>query len=189
MIGEFLKAELYSSRFRKGSLKALQMLGYEEDLLDNPDYANADQNTQRAKVLGLTRGWPDEWLFTNFPKNVEWFLINLSQHELAQAYRLKSKPAMTKNERLLSTTARNVKAGKKIRNVDPDLVNQMIEKIDQCQPLPPIILVAKNLESQKVLIEGHSRSIAYCSAQEKYLHNGISAILGISATMSEWEYF
>jgi hypothetical protein len=56
MVGEFLKAELHSSRFRAGSLRALAMLGYDEDLIENPQYDDASQNKKRVEVLGLCRG-------------------------------------------------------------------------------------------------------------------------------------
>ncbi len=48
MVGEFLKAELHSSRFRAGSLRALTMLGYNEDVIENPHYDDANQNKKIA---------------------------------------------------------------------------------------------------------------------------------------------
>ena len=72
MIGEFLQAELHSSRFRAGSIKALEMLGLKATLIEKPDYSNTKENEQRKQVLGLTRGWPDKWLFTNFPLDCKW---------------------------------------------------------------------------------------------------------------------
>lgn len=189
MVGEFLRAELESSRFRKGSLKALDMLGYDEKLLTNPDYANTNENQERAKLLGLTRGWPNEWLFTSFPGDTKWFYVTLVQTELAESYRLKSKSNMSKAERRLSATARAVKDKEAVRNVDPALINQIEAKIVQGHTLPPIILVSSNFYTTKVLVEGHSRSIAYCLVDKKYIANGIPTILGVSQKIMDWIYF
>jgi hypothetical protein len=113
MIGEFLKAELHSSRFREGTLKALKMLGLTESVIENPDYENKKHNEQRAKILHLTRGWPDEWLFTGFPANTMWALCTLTKNELLSVFRLKSSLEMTDEERLLSHTAEMIEQNRK----------------------------------------------------------------------------
>ena len=49
MIGEFLKAELHSSRFRAGSLRALTMLGYnEETAVENATWSQQVRNVVDA---------------------------------------------------------------------------------------------------------------------------------------------
>jgi len=54
--------------------------------------------------------------------------------------------------------------------------------------LPPVILVSTSLEhDKKVLIEGHSRSVAYSSF--KNLAYEIPAIIGVSGNMTSWPYF
>lgn len=189
MVGEFLKAELEYSRFKNGSLKALKMLGYNEEIISHPDYSSSEENKKRAKVLGLTRGWPDQWLFDSFPENTRWLRICIEQTELAKSYRLKSKPDMTKNERHLSNTAQAVRDNQVIRNIDPALVSQIKESVVQGQILPPIILVSSSLDAEKVLVEGHSRSIAYCLVEHKYVSKGIPAILGISPSITRWRYY
>lgn len=189
MIAEFLKAELNSSRFREGSLKALEMLGYNESLLESPDVTSAAGNRKRAKVLGLTRGWPNEWLFNGFPGNTVWNLTTIDQKELSQCYRLKSRPDMLEKERLLANTTGSLTTGKKVENIDPDLIKQMVMRIKQQQPLPPPILAAKDFKSKKVLIEGHSRSVAYCLVDKDYLPDGIPVILGASPDISQWIYY
>jgi hypothetical protein len=188
MVGEFLKAELHSSRFRAGSLKALTMLGYDDSLLENPDYDNTDQNEKRAKVLGLCRGWPDTELFSNFPGDTQWFAVDLPLEELKKTYRLKSSPSMTNSERLLATTAARVMRGETVKNIDNKLIGEIRAKIEQQQVLPPIILVSSSLDGQKrVLIEGHSRSVSYACCNQ--LPNDIPAIIGISDSMDSWAYF
>jgi hypothetical protein len=187
MIAEFLKAELHSSRFRRGSLKALEMCGYKEDLLEHPDCNDSQQNDKRAKVLGLCRGWPDKGLFTNFPTNTQWFSCTVTLDQLKKSYRLKSNSSMADSERLLQSTAARVIANESIKNIDNSLVLQIREKIKQANKLPPVILVGASLEGKKVLIEGHSRSVAYSSFE--FLNHDIPAIVGISENMSDWAYF
>lgn len=187
MIAEFLKAELHSSRFREGSHKALEMCGYKEELLEYPNYKNSRENEKRAEVLGLCRGWPDKELFTKFPSNTQWFTYKIPLDELKSAYRLKSNSSMTSAERLLGLTADRVLANESVKNIDTGLILQIREKITYKKPLPPIILVSTSLKGKKVLIEGHSRSVAYSSF--KHLDFDVPAIIGLSENMSEWSYF
>ena len=189
MIGEFLRSELHSSRFRAGSLKALSILGYSQDLLDHPDYNDSRQNEQRAQVLGLCRGWPDKELFSLFPKDTDWYLGGISQDELAKAYRLKSNPSMSPRERLLSVTAAELKSGRAVKNIDTELIKELVLKIEKGIAMPPIILVAENMGRKKVLIEGHSRGTAYVFVDNKYLLHNIPAIIGVSANMPKWAYY
>ncbi len=188
MIGEFLKAELHSSRFREGSLKALSMLGYDENLIENPDYTASNQNQKRANVLGLCRGWPDKELFTNFPSDIAWTLATITQDELARAYRLKSSVLMTDEERLLSATAERISRGEHVLNVDSALIKQISGKIKQQQTLPPIILVSESMNAKKVLLEGHSRSIAYYFVDKAYVGD-IPTIVGLSPNITQWAYY
>ena len=187
MIGEFLKAELHSSRFRRGSLRALKMLGYNERLLENPNYGDATQNEKRAKVLGLCRGWPDAELFTNFPSDTHWYRINFSINELKRVYRLKSSSDMADSERSLLATARHVMNGQAVHNINNELIYEIRKKIEAKEQLPPIIIVAAKQEGKKILVEGHSRGVAYCSFES--LNYDIPAIMGISNDMNDWAYF
>lgn len=187
MIGEFLKAELHSSRFRRGSLKALKMLGYSESLLENPNYSEATQNERRAKVIGLCRGWPDTGLFTNFPSDTQWYKISLSIEELKKAYRLKSSPDMADSERSLLTTASRIMKGQAVHNISNELIHEIRKKIEAKEQLPPIILASRSQKGKNILVEGHSRGVAYCSFES--LDFDIPAIIGISNDMNDWAYF
>jgi hypothetical protein len=187
MVAEFLKAELHSTRFRDGSLKALEMCGYEEELIERPDVTDSVQNEKRAKVLGLCRGWPDKWLFTDIPSDTEWFSLDAQLDDLKRSYRLKSDDDMDDTERLLQTTAERVMKGQVIKNIDNAIIYSIREKIENHSQLPPVILVCINPDGKKVLIEGHSRSVAYASFER--LDFDIPAIIGISERMGDWAYF
>jgi hypothetical protein len=189
MVGIFLSAELHSSRFRAGSLKALDMLGFKADLIEQPDYNDADQNKKRAATLGLCRGWPNRDLFTSFPANTKWFLGTIEQDELATASRLKSSTNMTDTERILSVTAQKINDGTPVKNIDPDLIHQIAEQIKHAILMPPIILVSDSIEGKKVLIEGHSRSTAYTLLGDLCPVRNIPAIIGLSPDMPQWAYF
>ena len=187
MIAEFLKAELHSSRFREGSLKALRMCGYEEVLLEHPDCNNPIQNKKRAEVLNLCRGWPDTDLFMNFPSDTMWFSTTILLGELKESYRLKSSYNMTDIERSLKATGSKVMEGSAVENINNNLILEIRKKIEVGEQLPPIILVAVEREGKKVLLEGHSRSVAYSTFEQ--LDFDIPAIIGISNNMNDWAYF
>lgn len=186
MIGEFLKAEMHSSRFRAGSLKALEVLKYNQSIIENPDYISKIENEKRVKVLGLCRGWPNENLFVDFPSNTEWFYASMDTIELRQVYRLKSRHDMTEDERRLTATAEKVKNNKEIPNIDNNLIRSICEKIEHHVILPLLIMVSTGMEDKKVLIEGHSRSVAYCVCGFK---DSINIIIGISSDMQNWDYY
>lgn len=187
MIGEFLRAELHTSRFRNGSLRALSMLGQDGDLVENPNYANNEQNNLREGMLGLCRGWPNKELFTNFPTDTRWLKAYISLGELKQSYRLKSSGEMTDEERLLEAVADRVMRAEAVKHIDNELIHEVRKKIKEHEVLPPIILVGTDIDSRMVLIEGHSRSVAYSTFEQ--LHNDIPAIVGLSDRMTNWAYF
>ena len=186
MIGQFLKAELHSSRFREGSLRALTTLDFDESLLERTDYDNIKHNQQRLKVFSLTRGWPDKFLFLSFPADTVWYAMTLSTNELKKVMRLKSSDSMTPSERSLENTANKVLKHKKIKNIDNTLILAISKSINNLVEQPPIIMVAEDFAGKKVLIEGHSRSVAYCISRDI---KAIPAIIGISNSMSKWEFF
>ena len=186
MMHSFLLAEYESSRFAEGTQKALAMLGYSEDLIIHPTLKSHNENIKRAKILGLTRGWPDKYLFTNFPNNTKWFMVSLQKDELCNSFRLKSRVKMTDKERKLENTASNIILGKTVPNIDPNLITQIKKRIESGEELPPIIVVTKGLNSKRVLVEGHSRSVAYCIAKNT---SKINAIVGLSEEMDQWKYF
>jgi hypothetical protein len=68
-------------------------------------------------------------------------------------------------------------------------VKEISKSIIQGHDLPPITLVSDKLDGVKVLIEGHSRSIAYCLVDKKYVTDGIPAILGVSSNIADWRYY
>lgn len=162
------------------------MLGYSDKIILRPKLDSDSENIKRAKILGLTRGWPDEYLFTNFPQNTKWFMASLQKDELCKSYRLKSEVKMADKERSLKNTANNILLGKNVPNIDPNLIAQIRTHIESVEVLPPIIVVAQELDSKKVLVEGHSRSVAYCIAKSS---SKINVILGLSEEMDQWDYF
>lgn len=185
VIQSFLAAELNSSRFSEGSEKALTMLHLPKSLITKPDLSDLAQNHQRAKILNLTRGWPNQWLFSNFPSNTKWYLVELTLDELKNSYRLKSRVGMNLSERNIGNTSSNISNNREVKNINKDLVFQIRKKIEADEYIPPIILVSKNNSSRKVLVEGHSRSIAYSLSNQ----SKVKAILGLSSNITNWKYF
>lgn len=185
VVWSFLAAELNSSRFAEGSKKALKMLNLPKSIVTKPKLGDPIQNQQRAYLLHLTRGWPNQWLFEKFPNNVKWCMVDLTIDELKASYRLKSSAGMSLIERNVGNTSSMISGSQAVENIDSKLVLQIQKKIEAGENILPIILVAKDKASRRVLVEGHSRSIAYAlSNQQK-----IKAILGLSSKISSWEYY
>ena len=185
VVWNFLAAELKSSRFAAGSEKALKMLDLPKTLITRPDFKSVEQNQQRARILHLTRGWPNEELFTNFPNTLRWYLVDISIDELKKSYRLKSHDGMRLKERNIGNTADAISKGEVVANVDPKVIFQIRLKIEEKGDILPIILVGKDLHSKLVLIEGHSRSIAYALSSCK----NARVILGLSKEITHWDYY
>lgn len=185
----FLKAEFNSSRFRVGSMKALQILQLDKKLIDTPNLSSKTENEQRSKILHLTRGWPNEWLFTNFPTNVHWQLVNLSQHEISESYRLNSGRWPSKQSRKVQTVLDQINSGIRFGEIDSTIVFAITSIINSGHELLPVILVSKDTQSEKVIVEGHTRCLAYAAASPQNLSNGVEVILGTSKSIAAWKYY
>ena len=94
---------------------------------------------------------------------------------------------MTDIERSLKATGSKVMEGSAVENINNNLILEIRKKIEVGEQLPPIILVAVEREGKKVLLEGHSRSVAYSTFEQ--LDFDIPAIIGISNNMNDWAYF
>jgi hypothetical protein len=186
MICSFLRAELLgSSRFAHGSERALEILKLDRKLITNPDYTNSIENKNRAKILGLTRGWPDKYLFTGFSTDIKWYAVDISNDELADIWRLKSSTELPASHRPISWVAEQIGQGETVDKYDNAVVKSTMQSIEDGRKLEPVIAVAEKLNSKTVLVEGHSRAVAYCLAGLEKTEN----ILGISKHITKWEYF
>ncbi|MGI9027325.1 MAG: hypothetical protein ACR2FM_00565 [Candidatus Saccharimonadales bacterium] len=187
MIWNFLKAEFESSRFRKGSLRALEMLKVSKQIIDSPDFTDEEENKQRAAVLHLTRGWPNEELFTNFPANTTWTLGRLTKAEVAASYRLNSSRWPNRASRKVSTVIREIENGVKFEEISNDIIESIISRVNSSAEVLPIIMVSKSLDDDRTLIEGHTRALAYASS--KCEAETFNVILGVSLDMKSWAYY
>lgn len=165
------------------------MLGYEATLLTDPDYSKDDQNKRRAEVLHLTRGWPKEWLFTDFPEDVDWSFVMLDREALGAVKRLRSRRNMSDRYRSLADAADAINRGEVLPRVDISLVRQMARALEDKTTMPPPILLEDAVTGTRVLVEGHSRGMAYMVANPEKIEWPISVIIGRSTHASNWAYF
>ncbi len=186
MIGEWLKAELHSSRFREGSLKALDMLGYNSDLLTSPNYENSEENKQRERVLHLTRGWPDEWLFMDFPSDVVWYEVDLAQPDIDNLLYLNHSywRELSNGTRRVKDAAESIKRGKVVFGESNQAFFDVAKGIENGETYPAIIVVAPDEMTTPVILEGHLRTTAYSLADHK--PPVIGAIMGINPKIKQW---
>src|SRR5688500_3565323 len=82
MVAEFLRGEWASSAFAwrvRGSVAARNLA---ESLVLRPDTSSSAENMARAVVLRDARGWPDAFLFENFPRAVSWHAATMARSSL-----------------------------------------------------------------------------------------------------------
>ena len=123
MVFAFVRAEIRSHRFKELYFDCLAQTGYERDLIDAADLADAAQNSARKQLLTLARGYGSkEYLFAGFPSDVRWRRVLLEPHDLG-AMRYANFPtwtALTEGTRLVSVGAQNVRK----RRMDEDANHQ-----------------------------------------------------------------
>ena len=170
IILEFLKAEYESKRFNKKLINDLNNLNYSIDLIINGDINNKDENILRRKLIKYYRGYPNEDIFTNFPKDINWSFVELSESDINNLYYIDYDYW---NE-ISNNTSKPLEAVKNIRKgieIKPLPINTFIEGFEtiKTKKFLPIILITCN-DKKYLIIEGHSRATIY-AFDPKYLNN------------------
>jgi hypothetical protein len=81
--------------------------------------------------------------------------------------------------------ARNATEGKMVFHVSSDGLVYMANELRQGAQFPPLILVAKNVDTYLVVMEGHVRLTAYLIAPE-YIPSELEVIIGYSEHLTDW---
>ncbi len=189
MIAEFLKAEVNSDRWSKDIQALLERDGKNKDILVNADLLNPEENEYRKKLLGEFRGYNNNAkLFETFPKDVDWQLVSLSKEELEKVkymhYDYWNK--LSNQTRLAKVGAESITKGIKVFNISNDGFLNTAEIIKKGTPLPHMIFVTKDENSDIVVLEGHQRITAYFLIPEM-IENGLDVIIGFSKDIETWD--
>ena len=190
MVAVFLKTEINSSRFSKSILRVLERDGVDRKVIDYPNLNDAAENAYRAALLGEFRGYKrNKEIFVDFPSDIQWERVLINRQDLEQVkyidwdYWLE----ISDNTRLASEAAKKIR----LRIIDEDEARgywSVSDAVRDGLKLPELILVSKSKEDNLVLLEGHVRLTGYLLRPE-YLPPELSAIIGYSERMDEWELY
>lgn len=164
MILEFLKAESTSERFSGQLKKAMEGLGFEQEIISKADLQSELQNAQRKKLLGVFRGYGEgRELFERFPTQfTEWSLCSFSELDLENIryidYSYWNELSAGTHKPLAA--AETVRKGIRIFDVSNDRFLRAAEYIKEGGTFPKLFFVTSDYESF-VIVEGHLRMTAY----------------------------
>jgi hypothetical protein len=190
VVAVFLMTEINSPRFSTAILHILEKDNVERKVVDCPNLHDEAENAYRAALLGEFRGYRrDKKIFVDFPDNVQWERVLLNRQELERIkyidwdYWLE----ISDNTRLASETVKKVR----LEMVDEEEARgywAISDALKRGLEFPELILVSESKEDHLVLLEGHVRLTGYLLAPE-YLPLELSAIVGCSERMGEWQLY
>jgi hypothetical protein len=192
MVLVFLRAELRSTFYGPPLVERLLELGTTNAVIEHGDLSNEAENRTRKKILGAHRGYPDAYLFTRFPPDVEWSRVALSVDEISGLRYVRQGPTHTW-ERLSGQSLMVRDGAQGVRtDVINDPVNGRIRELaleigSGRYPDDEMILVAEHALAQHIVMEGHTRATAYAMAGPPI--EEVEAIVGYSKDLRHWDYF
>jgi hypothetical protein len=184
MVLEFLRAEVYSPRFRQA------FSAFDRGLLTNPDLTDARQNALRRAALDRHRGV----YIGALPADTQWQRWALTIGELGQMRYANYVTwlRLSNDTRLIKAGAANL--GLHIVENGKDItagIRATANSIDAGEmPNGLLIAVAHELKptaDKIVIIEGHTRATAYLAAKKP--PQEVTVIIGSSPAMGGWRWF
>jgi hypothetical protein len=188
MIAVYLQSEFHSLRFRPAIEAYLQRERIDPHVLQVPDWQNAHENALRRTILGAYRGYGrNEDYFMGFPADVHWERVTLTKQELEQVRYIEYDywVELSGGTRMAVDGAKNARAGKVVFQVSSDGLVSLANELRPGAQFPTLILVAKDVNAYRVVMEGHVRLTAYLIAAE-YLPSELEVILGYSEHITDW---
>lgn len=188
MVAVFLQAEINSARWGESIQALLTRNEKNRNIIDTPDLASELENSYRKQLLGEFRGYvQDKHLFETFPNDVTWQLVHLSKQELEKVKYMNYDywTKLANGTRLAKVGAESVKNRAEVFDVSNEGFLKAANAIKDGVEFPHMIFVAKDFNSDIVVLEGHQRITAYFLVPES-IENGLDVILGISGNMPQW---
>ncbi|SEE66442.1 hypothetical protein SAMN05444161_6601 [Rhizobiales bacterium GAS191] len=170
MVAEFVRAERDSPR--QG---ARQAAAAERLRTDDP-----------VQLLAATRGYPDQYLFTGFPRNTTWRRVLLLRAEVAdiRLYPFEEWKDYTRGTRRADELARELREGTMADQAFCESTARIAELYERGEPIPPIIVATDG--RSLACIEGNTRLTSYLRSKAAY---PLPALLGESPEMGRWKFF
>lgn len=178
MIWAFLNAEYKSDRFYKELSMYMQELQVPVEVVTGAFSDLAKENELRAKLLSRYRGYPDKYIFENYPAVTEWKLVALEEGDLEKLRYVDYDywNELSNNTGKPTEGAINVLQDVEIFEVVNDGFYEGYKALQEGAKFPPMILLTGN-EKKYLILEGHVRSTLY--AMERGSEIGAPAYVGI----------
>lgn len=164
MIATYLRAEIMSARFSSEIVKQLQILDLSRAILETPNIADPNENTQRRQILKGYRAY----VFDELPSHVSWHRAQLTREEV---YRVRYIDYSYWNElsnhtRLPSVAAEAIKAGREVFGVSNAGFFRAAQALREGAQFPELIVVGTAEDAVLTVFEGHVRLTTYMLAPE-----------------------
>jgi hypothetical protein len=184
MVTAFLQAEISSPEYSKYIQPNLERNGLSRDFIDSPDLKNEFHNHFRRTLLQYRGFGMNTGLFKGFPSDVRWRFVEIEPQDHQVLFYAKDDSWIRISE---GTRSVQRAAGRIDRFEQPgtaDCVRAIQRDLTDGKSMAPLILV-EGQNRTLILVEGHKRATAYVGLNWPR----VSAILGLSATMSNWGYY
>jgi hypothetical protein len=190
----FVKAEIDSPLY--GPIYQTQLLNLSasrESLIDNADLSDQPQNDLRKTLLRGARGYPDQFLFNNFPRDTVWRRVRLEPNEIVALKngRFDNWIELTKGSRSVAQGAAEIASGVAARSANAAIrkiareVKEVAEKVRAGHKFPELIVVQAS-DGSLILLEGNTRATAYVLAEKS---EPTEVFVGSSAQMRFWDWY
>lgn len=156
-------------------------------LIHRGDPRDPQQNAHRRYVIGVRGYTAKQALFTGFPADASWRLVNVTPDEVKKfryANHLPNWIAVSGGTRLVGDALTNL-GHEPSANINGNVVG-IATRLRQGERFPPLIAAQVSGADELVLIEGHHRSTAYALTG---LPDQIPVFIGASVQMRGWHFF
>ena len=194
MVLTFHRAEIDAPRYHGDYLVLLPKMGrVRANLIDAPDLTSAADNQDRARLLGLRRGYGlNERLFRGFPSDITWQRYHLSLAELGEL-RYANYPALFElsglSRRAADGAARILQGPTRLTpeaQVWVQGVLAVAHRINAGEAFPELNAVRDTQCEGAILLDGHTRATACVIAS---YWPGVTVLLGTSKNLHRWSFF
>lgn len=187
----FIMQQIGSFRFAKEMEEIIKKHGVNRKIIDNPNFEDQNENELRLRLRQSFGGSDDEGhLFDNFPKNVSWKRAMLSKEDLIKVkyidydYWIK----LSNGTRLVKDGASGIRKGVEIFGQSNQKFWDALDALKRGVKFPEPILIAKNISSDIVVVEGHLRLTVYL-LDPACTPNDIEAVIGFSENFQNWDIY
>lgn len=186
MIAEFLRAEWDSSAFAWRVRGPIASRNLPESIVLDPDITNTTENAERETVLRDARGWPDAFLFAEFPRAVEWSASTIERGLLSGLRHVASDGwlQLTGGTRLPEQSAESIRLAPVEEH---PRIWAIVDRVRKGEALPRMIMVSDRTGTAPVVLEGNARLVALVLAGDAAPED-IEVIHGRADSLAGWKH-